>query len=156
MARDVVSVEIRGPHCQNLTLIDLPGIVRTSGKSESVTLSEDIQGLMNEYLSNPRCVILAVLPSNVDFHNSQILSQARKVDPKTERTIPVLTKPDLIDDGAQAAVKDLRLGKKTDVFEMGFHMVKGKLVTYFVRSYLSCITSLITLNRSGSSCSEQE
>ena len=156
VARDVVSVEIRGPHCQNLTLIDLPGIVRTSGKSESVTLSEDIQGLMNEYLSNPRCVILAVLPSNVDFHNSQILSQARKVDPKTERTIPVLTKPDLIDDGAQAAVKDLHLGKKTDVFEMGFHMVKGKLVTYFVRSYLSCITSLITLNRSGSSCSEQE
>ena len=126
VARDVVSVEIRGPHCQDLTLIDLPGIVRTSGKSESSSLSADIQSLMNDYLHNPRCVILAVLPSNVDFHNSQILAEARKVDPKTERTIPVLTKPDLIDDGAQEAVKDLLLGKKTDLFELGFHMIKGE------------------------------
>lgn len=132
VARDVVSVEIRGPHYQDLTLIDLPGIVRTSGKSESVTLSEDIQNLMNEYLSNPRCVVLAVLPSNVDFHNSQILADARKVDPQTKRTIPVLTKPDLIDDGAQTAVKELLLGKKTDSFEMGFHMVKGELCNFFV------------------------
>jgi GTP-binding protein EngB required for normal cell division len=130
VARDVVSVEIRGPHCQNLTLIDLPGIVRTSGKSESATLSEDIQGLMSEYLANPRCVILAVLPSNVDFHNSQILAESRKVDPETKRTIPVLTKPDLIDDGAQAAVKDLLLGKMTESFEMGFHMVKGKVISF--------------------------
>lgn len=45
-----------------------------------------------------RCVILAVHPSNVDFHNSQILAEAKKVDPKTRRTIPVLTKPDLIDE----------------------------------------------------------
>jgi interferon-induced GTP-binding protein Mx1 len=139
VARDVVSVEIRGPHCQDLTLIDLPGIVRTSGKAESATLSEDIQGLMNEYLSNPRCIVLAVLPANVDFHNSQILAEARKVDPQTERTIPVLTKPDLIDDGAQAAVKELLLGKKTDSFEMGFHMVKGKLIRHLDTSVLSMI-----------------
>ena len=125
VARDVVSVEIRGPHCQNLTLIDLPGIVRTSGKLESASLAADIHVLMNDYLVNSRCVILAVLPSNVDFHNSQILAEARKVDPKTERTIPVLTKPDLIDDGAQEAVKELLLGKKTELFELGFHMVKG-------------------------------
>eukprot|EP00804_Cyclotella_cryptica_P029618 CCRYP_019043-RA/>CCRYP_019043-RA protein AED:0.03 eAED:-0.02 QI:0/0/0/1/1/1/3/0/737 len=126
VARDVVSVDIRGPHCQNLTLIDLPGIVRTTGKSESATLAEDIHALMNDYLENPRCVILAVLPCNVDFHNSQILAEARKVDPDTKRTIPVLTKPDLIHDGAQAAVKELLLGKKTDSFQMGFHMIKGR------------------------------
>lgn len=115
---------VRAP--KNLTLIDLPGIVRTTGKEESETLAEDIQGLMNDYLSNPRCVVLAVLPCNVDFHNSQILVEARKVDPDTTRTIPVLTKPDLIDDGAQDSVKKLLLGMKTDSFKMGFHMVKGQ------------------------------
>ena len=72
-----------------------------------------------------RCVILAVLPANVDFHNSQILAEAKKVDAETKRTIPVLTKPDLIDDGAEGNVKDLLLGNKTEEFEMGFHMVKG-------------------------------
>ncbi|CAJ1946622.1 unnamed protein product [Cylindrotheca closterium] len=126
VARDVVSVEMTGPHCENLTLIDLPGIVRSHGKDESASLSEDIQALMSDYLTNQRCVILAVLPANVDFHNSQIMAEALKVDPGTKRTIPVLTKPDLIDSGAESSVKELLLGEKTQHFEMGFHMVKGR------------------------------
>jgi len=123
VARDIVSVDMSGPHCENLTLIDLPGIVRTTGKGESTTLSKDIQGLMNDYLSNPRCVILAVHPCNVNYHNSQILAEAEKVDPEGKRTIPVLTKPDLIDEGGEMDVKDLLLGAKTDSY---FHMVKGR------------------------------
>ncbi|KAL7552275.1 hypothetical protein ACHAWF_015507 [Thalassiosira exigua] len=126
VARDIVSVDMRGPHCENLTLIDLPGIVRATGRGESASLAEDIQSLMSDFLTNPRCVILAVLPCNVDFHNSQIIAEARKVDRLTKRTIPVLTKPDLIDHGGERSVKDLLLGAKTDSFDMGFHMVKGR------------------------------
>jgi GTPase SAR1 family protein len=126
VAPDMVVVKLESPTCENLTLIDLPGIVRARGKNESATLSEDIQGLITQYLQNPRCVILAVLPSNVDFHNSQILAEARKVDPETRRTIPVLTKPDLIDGGAESSVQDLLLGLKTDSFEKGYHMVKAR------------------------------
>jgi len=100
--------------------------VRTQGKEESDTLAEDILGLMKDYLENPRCVILAVLPCNVDFHNSQIMAEARKVDPDTKRTIPVLTKPDLIDGGGEISVKALLLGEKTQAFKLGFHMIKGK------------------------------
>ena len=126
VARDMVCIDMKGPHCENLTLIDLPGIVRSSGKGESATLADDIQALMNDYLKNPRCVILAVHPCNVDFHNSQILAEARKVDPNTQRTIPVLTKPDLIDLGAESSVEQLLHGKKTESFHRGFHMVKGR------------------------------
>ena len=148
VAQDIVNVDVRGPHCENLTLIDLPGIVRTTGKEESKFIADDIQGLMNGYLSNPRCVILAVLPSNVDFHNSQILSEAKEVDPDTNRTIPVLTKPDLIDGGAETSVKELLLGKKTDSFSMGFHMVKGKHSILFVDTLLS-VFSLMYHNIQG-------
>jgi interferon-induced GTP-binding protein Mx1 len=126
IARVIVSVDMRGPHCEDLTLIDLPGIVRSTGKGESNSLSQDIQSLLDDYLKNDRCVILAVLPSNVDFHNSQILALAREVDPGTARTIPVLTKPDIIDSGAEDSVKELLLGQKTEKFEKGFHMVKGR------------------------------
>ena len=126
VARDIVSVDLHGPNCENLTLIDLPGIVRSVGIGESASLSDDIQSLMDDYLKNPRCVILAVQPSNVDFHNSQIMADARKVDPNTTRTIPVLTKPDLIDKGGEASVRDLLLGKKTEEFALGFHMCKGR------------------------------
>jgi GTP-binding protein EngB required for normal cell division len=124
VARDIVSLELTGPHVENLTVIDLPGIARSHGKDESASLPEDIQSLLVDYLKNPRCVILAILPANVDFHNSQIMAEALNVDPETKRTIPVLTKPDLIDSGAEGSVKELLLGHKTHDFEMGFHMVK--------------------------------
>ena len=126
VARDLVSVEIEAPHCENLTLIDLPGIVRTLGKDEKESIREDIESLMIHYLENERCVILAVLPSNVDYHNSQILADALKYDKETSRTIPVLTKPDLIDKGAEKAVKDLLLGERTNQYKFGFHMVKAR------------------------------
>jgi hypothetical protein len=126
VAHDVVSVKVASPHCEDLTLIDLPGIVRSTGAGESATLAEDIQSLIDDYLKNPRCIILAVHPANNDFHNSQIMADAKKVDPLTKRTLPVLTKPDIIDSGAETSVRDLLLGHKTDAFEKGFHMVKGR------------------------------
>jgi len=126
VARDVVSVKISGPNFEDLTLTDLPGIVRSTGVGESETLAEDIQGLIDDYLKNSRCVILAVHPANVDFHNSQIMADAKKVDPETKRTLPVLTKPDIVDGGAERSVLDLLHGRKTDAFTRGFHMVKGR------------------------------
>lgn len=54
------------------------------------------------------------------------MAEARKVDQETKRTIPVLTKPDLIDAGAENSVRDLLLGLRTDSFEKGFHMIKGR------------------------------
>lgn len=123
VAFDVVEVNVYGPECTDLTLIDLPGIVRTVGKNETKRLIDDIKQLIDSYLSNPRCVILAVQPANVDFHNSQIMADAHEVDPATRRTIPVITKPDLIDSGAESGVKRLLLGEEMD-FDMGFHMVK--------------------------------
>jgi hypothetical protein len=60
----------------------------------------------------------------VDFHNSNLAS-ILKVDPTTSRTIPVITKPDLIDAGAEENVLDLLLGKKV-AFSLKFHMIKGR------------------------------
>lgn len=126
VAPDIVSVEVRGsPHPSDLTLLDLPGLVRSHAVDESITLAEDVQRLVSDYLQQTQSVILVVHASTTDFHNSQILADAMKVDPDTRRTIPVLTKPDLIDPGAEQAVVDLLLGKKLQ-FKMGFHMVKGR------------------------------
>jgi GTPase SAR1 family protein len=125
VARDVVSVAVYRPDCLDLTLMDLPGMVRSRGADESETLVEDVEQLIEEYLRNQRCVILAVVPANVDFHNSQILADAEAVDKDTKRTIPVITKPDLIDAGAEDDVLELLMGKKVK-FALGFHMTKGR------------------------------
>ncbi len=123
VAPDIIEINICSPDATDLTLIDLPGIVRSVGKGESESLVQEIALLIDAFLRNERCIILAVVPANVDFHNSQIMADAIKVDPKTCRTIPVITKPDLIDPGAEAAVKELLLGNKKE-FTLGFHMIK--------------------------------
>ncbi|KAL7569597.1 hypothetical protein ACA910_009567 [Epithemia clementina (nom. ined.)] len=54
------------------------------------------------------------------------MQDAKKVDPQTRRTLSVITKPDLVDQGAESGVLDLLLRKKTDGFERGFHMIKSR------------------------------
>lgn len=123
VAHDIIEVGVWGPDRYDLTLIDLPGIVRAVGHDEDPALVEEIHSLINKYLINERCVVMAVQPANVDFHNSQVMADAKKVDPQGNRTIPVITKPDNIDSGAEGPVMDLLLGKVIH-FKHGFHMVK--------------------------------
>ena len=114
VSKDIIEVNFYGSNCSDLTLIDLPGTVRTVGKDESESIIEDIQLLIKDYLINDRCVMLTVVPANIDFHNSGIIQDAKKYDPSTFRTIPVITKPDLIDKGAEGDVHKLLLGEKID------------------------------------------
>ena len=76
VARDIIQIDVFGPGFADLTLIDLPGIVRSIGKNESKDLIDDINNLIDHFLRNERCVILAIVPANVDFHNSQIMADA--------------------------------------------------------------------------------
>ncbi len=55
-------------------------------------------------MRNPRSVILAVIPANVDIATQEILEMAEELDVKGERTLGVLTKPDLVDKGAEPPV----------------------------------------------------
>jgi hypothetical protein len=52
VSRDMVEVKIVGPHYVDLTLVDLPGIVRSHGKDESHTLRDEIDALIGHYLKN--------------------------------------------------------------------------------------------------------
>lgn len=107
VAPDIVEVSVSSPDSEDVTLIDLPGIVRTNGANESKAIIQDIKDLLGSYLRNPRCILLVVVPANVDFHNSEILQVAREVDADTCRTLPVITKADRVDPGAEKGVMDL-------------------------------------------------
>jgi dynamin 1-like protein len=50
----------------------------------------------------PHSIIIAVSPANVDLANSDSLKLARAMDPQGRRTIGVLTKLDLMDNGTHA------------------------------------------------------
>uniref|UniRef100_A0AC34FPG3 Dynamin GTPase domain-containing protein n=1 Tax=Panagrolaimus sp. ES5 TaxID=591445 RepID=A0AC34FPG3_9BILA len=71
---------------------------------------QDIKAMVDEYVKNPKSLILAVTPANNDVNNSDALHIAKKYDPERLRTICVLTKIDLMDKGTNA--NDLLMGKK--------------------------------------------
>ena len=71
-----------------------------------------------KYITKPNAIILAVTAANSDLANSDGLKLAREVDPEGLRTIGVLTKIDLMDQGTDVIdilagrVIPLRLGKE--------------------------------------------
>jgi dynamin 1-like protein len=56
-----------------------------------------------QYIGNPNAIIIAVTSANTDLANSDALKIAQEVDPSGSRTIGVLTKLDLMDEGTDCA-----------------------------------------------------
>lgn len=61
-----------------------------------------VREMIMEYISKENCLILAVSPANVDLATSDALKLAREVDKDGMRTIGVITKLDLMDEGTDA------------------------------------------------------
>ena len=122
ISNDCIVINVRGPGVPNLTLIDLPGIVRTVGNGEDESMIPRIRALVDRYMSQKLTIILAVIPANVDIHNNEIVQAAQKVDPDGNRTIGIITKPDLVDKGAEESVIHL-LNNEIRTLKLGYHMV---------------------------------
>jgi GTP-binding protein EngB required for normal cell division len=97
-----ITLKVFSPHVLNLTLVDLPGITKVPVGDQPVNIEEQIRDMCTEFISNPNSIILAVTAANTDLANSDSLKMARFIDPEGLRTIGVLTKLDLMDDGTDA------------------------------------------------------
>ena len=112
-SQDVLKLEINGPEQQHFSVVDVPGMFRKS--TEGVTTKEDqdvVRQIVESYMENRRSIMLAIIPANVDIATQEILEMARRVDINGSRTLGVLTKPDLVDSGAEGAIFDLIKCKK--------------------------------------------
>ena len=98
-----IELRIYSPHVPDLTLIDLPGYVQLSSMDQPEQLREKISNLCDKYIAEPN-IILAVCAADVDLANSPALRASRKVDPLGLRTIGVITKMDLVEPAAGAAI----------------------------------------------------
>ena len=123
---DVLKIELCGPHRENLSIIDIPGIFRTP--TEGVTTKADMQlveNMVRHHIKDERTIILAVLPAPTDIATQSILTIAEETDPQGIRTLGVLTKPDLVDKGGEQNVIDLVKGKKNKL-KLGYCIVRNR------------------------------
>ncbi|RAL05156.1 dynamin family protein [Aspergillus ibericus CBS 121593] len=126
-SKDVLRIELCGPTEDYLTVIDVPGIFRDP--TDGITTDSDIElvrDMVKNYIRDSRTVILAVLPSNVDIATQEILKLAKDYDVNGERTLGVLTKPDLVtEQSAKATLCSLVLGHKRPL-TLGYHLVRNR------------------------------
>jgi len=57
-------IHVASPDVPDLTLIDLPGIVRTTTAGQDRSVIREVDELMDLYLQSERTMILAVIPAN--------------------------------------------------------------------------------------------
>ncbi|EPQ08653.1 Dynamin-3 [Myotis brandtii] len=97
-----INLRVYSPHVLNLTLIDLPGITKVPVGDQPVDIEHQIREMIMQFITRENCLILAVTPANTDLANSDALKLAKDVDPQGLRTIGVITKLDLMDEGTDA------------------------------------------------------
>ncbi|KAB5563064.1 dynamin family protein [Coniochaeta sp. 2T2.1] len=100
---DPIHLNIYSPNVPDLSLIDLPGYIQVVGQGQPLELKQKISELCDKYIQPPN-VILAISAADVDLANSTALRASRRVDPRGERTIGVVTKMDLVDAPRGAAI----------------------------------------------------
>ena len=104
-----INLRIYSPNVLTLTLVDLPGLTKVPVGDQPRDIERQIREMVLKQIQKPNAIILAVTAANTDLANSDGLKLAREVDPEGQRTIGVLTKVDLMDEGTD--VVDILAGR---------------------------------------------
>ena len=99
ISREPIYLTVFSPRVVDLTLVDLPGIARIPVGDQPKGIEVQVRSVLMEYIESPNSIVLAVMAANVDLATSVAIQLAKHVDPEGVRTIGVLTKLDLMDEG---------------------------------------------------------
>ncbi|KAI0530195.1 P-loop containing nucleoside triphosphate hydrolase protein [Xylaria digitata] len=125
-SKDLLRIEISGPHHPHLTIVDLPGLIHSETKQQSASDVELVRDVVQTYMEQPRSVILAVVSAKNDFANQVVLKLARSTDPRGKRTMGVITKPDTLVEGSGSEATFVSLAENREVeFDLGWHVLKN-------------------------------
>ncbi|CAG9981248.1 unnamed protein product [Clonostachys byssicola] len=125
-SRDILRIEIHGPDRPHLTIVDLPGLIHSETKDQSVDDVTLIQEVVQSYMKQERTIILAVVSAKNDHANQIVLRLCRTIDPRGRRTLGIVTKPDTLLQGSPTEQKFISLVKNDDIkFSLGWHVLRN-------------------------------
>lgn len=118
-------IEVTGPVGLHLTVVDLPGLISVANEEQTEEDVHVIQTMVDSYLQNPRTIILAVVQASNDIANQGVIQKSRQFDPAGERTVGIITKPDLINQGTEKRIARLAKNEDTTKLKLGFFLVRN-------------------------------
>lgn len=122
---DVLRIEVVGRTGLHLTVVDLPGLIAVANEEQTEEDVQLVSRLVDTYLESSRTIILAVVQANNDIANQGIIQRAQKFDLAGERTVGIITKPDLINRGTEGRIARLAKNKDTTKLKLGYFLLKN-------------------------------
>ncbi|KAK5125902.1 hypothetical protein LTR08_005032 [Meristemomyces frigidus] len=122
---DILRIKVSGPTGLHLTVVDLPGLISVASEEQTDEDVNIVQTLVDSYMQNTRTIILAVVQAGNDIANQGIIQKSRRFDRNGQRTIGVITKPDLINTGTERRIATLAKNQDTTKLKLGFFLLKN-------------------------------
>ncbi|XP_067300148.1 interferon-induced GTP-binding protein Mx [Pseudorasbora parva] len=123
ISHEMITLEIQSSDVPDLTLIDLPGIARVATGNQPKDIEKQIKDLIEKFIKRQETISLVVVPANIDIATTEALQMASKVDSTGQRTLGILTKPDLVDKGMEDTVVRT-VNNQVIQLKKGYMMVK--------------------------------
>ncbi|KYG40913.1 hypothetical protein M433DRAFT_159716 [Acidomyces richmondensis BFW] len=123
--QDVLRIKVSGSIGLHLTVVDLPGLIAVPSDDQTEADVQAVHDLVDTYVQNTRTIILAVVQATNDIANQGIIRKSKKFDRRGERTIGVITKPDLLNAGTENRIAALAKNQDTTRLKLGFFLLKN-------------------------------
>ena len=124
-AQDVLRIKVMGQIGLHLTLVDLPGLIAVVNEQQTEDDVQAVHSLVDSYVENSRTIILAVVQANNDIANQGIIQKSKRHDRRGERTIGIITKPDMLNTGTEGRIAALARNQDTTRLKLGFFLLKN-------------------------------
>ncbi|KAH8700709.1 vacuolar sorting protein [Talaromyces proteolyticus] len=122
----ILTLRLSGPDMPYLTLIDLPGLIHTQNRGQTYDDVLGIKALVEEYMAQPECIILAIVSAQNYKENQIVIRLAKEYDPTGSRTLGIITKPDTLETGSDREATYIELARNRDVvFLHGWHVLRN-------------------------------
>ncbi|RGP81304.1 hypothetical protein FLONG3_448 [Fusarium longipes] len=126
-SRDVLRLEIEGPNVYPLSLVDLPGLYHTSSHNQSLGGKDTVEKLVENYMRQKNSIILVVVSANANLVSHSALQKAKDIDPQRQRTIGVITKPDLaLASNAKEYIMLAKNQESAHKLQLGWHVLRNR------------------------------
>ena len=120
---DVFHIEVTGPISLHLTVVYLPSLISVTNDNQTEDDVRTVQDLLNSYVANSQTIILAIVQANNNIANQGSFQKSRRFDQVGERTVGIITKPDLTNEGTQKQIALLAKNEDTTKLKLGFFLV---------------------------------
>jgi GTPase SAR1 family protein len=128
-SEDVLRVEICSPDVPHLTLVDLPGFYHSEDENQSAAGRQIVDRLVEGYMARKNSIILAIVSARNQVILQTVLSRVKGHDKNQERTLGIITKPDLLTPGSQDEDRFIRLARnqeKSHQLSLGWHVLRNR------------------------------